>query len=266
MLEIIYASNSISVSIPVAGSPMSAAFSFRSFARMGADRSLAGWVLAISGVISTIAFALVVAVGAMLSGNALAALLGALGALATIVPVLGCLIATRNDRLRARLTSVAARCLRLAQRIVHRPQGDPRELVDATVTRITGLHLRGRGWAFVFSLATMNWVADIACLALALAAVGSPVPWSGLILAWSIGVGAGSFGLTPGGLGLVEAALAAALVAAGVHSPQAVAAVLVYRLISFWLVDAVGWTLYVTTRRRQRPTPPTPASSVDIGR
>jgi uncharacterized membrane protein YbhN (UPF0104 family) len=264
MLGIIYASNSISVSIPIAGSPMGAAFSFRSFARLGADRSLAGWVLAMSGAISTVAFALIVAVGAMLSGNALAAVIGAVGASATVLPIFGCLIAARHDRFRPRLESVGTRCLRLAQRVIHRPQGDPRELIDATITRIAGLHLRGRGWAFVFCLATMNWVADILCLALALMAVGSPVPWSALILAWSVGVGAGSFGLTPGGLGLVEAALAAALMAAGVHSPQAVAAVLLYRLISFWLVDAVGWTLYLATRKQRRSTPPTAPSSVDL--
>jgi uncharacterized membrane protein YbhN (UPF0104 family) len=265
MLGIIYASNSISVSIPIAGSPMGAAFSFRSFAQRGADRSLAGWVLAMSGVISTVAFALIVAVGAMLSGNVLAAVIGALGASATVLPILGCLIAARHDRLRPRLESIGAGCLRLAQRIIRRPRGDPRELIDAAINRIAGLRLRGRGWAFVFWLATVNWVADILCLALALKAVGSPVPWSALILAWSVGVGAGSFGITPGGLGLVEAALAAALVAAGVHSPQAVAAVLVYRLISFWLVDAVGWTLYLATRKQRRPTPRTSASSFDLG-
>jgi uncharacterized protein (TIRG00374 family) len=253
MLQIIYASNSISVSIPIAGSPMSAAFSFRSFARHGADRSLGGWVLAMSGVISTVAFALIVAVGAMLSGNTVAAAVGALGALATVVPVLVGLIALRSERVRARLEVVGARGVRWAQRVLHRPQGDPRALIDATLARVVGLRLRGRGWAFVFFLATINWVADIACLALAIMAVGSPVPWSGLILAWSVGVGAGSFGLTPGGLGLVEAALAGALVAAGVHAPEALAAVLVYRLISFWLVDAVGWTLYVTTRNRGGP-------------
>ncbi len=55
MVTIIYASNAISVSIPIAGSAMSAAFSFRAFARRGADRGLAGWVLAMSGVISTVA-------------------------------------------------------------------------------------------------------------------------------------------------------------------------------------------------------------------
>jgi uncharacterized membrane protein YbhN (UPF0104 family) len=263
MLGIVYASNSISVSIPIAGSPMSAAFSFRSFARRGADRSLAGWVLAVSGVISTVAFALVVAVGAMLSGNAVAAVLGSVAALATVVPILGGLMALRNVGLRTRLESVGAQALRLAQRLTQRPRGDPRMLVEATMARVVELRLRGRSWAFVLFLATMNWVADIACLALAIVAVGSPVPWSRLILAWSVGVGAGSFGITPGGLGLVEAALSAALVAAGVHAPEAVAAVLLYRLISFWLVDAVGWTLYLMTRNSGRLTSPLSGSSID---
>jgi uncharacterized protein (TIRG00374 family) len=250
MVMIIYASNAISISIPIAGYPMSAAFSFRSFARRGADRSLAGWVLTVSGVIATVAFTLVVAVGGMLSGNTAASLVGALGALATVVPLLGCLIALRDERLRARLESVGAWVLRLAQRVMQRPQSEPRELIKATVERITGLRLKGRGWAYLIFLATLNWVANIACLALAIVAVRSPVPWSGLILAWSAGMGAASFGITPGGLGLVEAALVAALVAAGVHVPEAVAAVLVYRLISFWLVDMVGWALYLTARTR----------------
>lgn len=208
----------------------------------------------------------IVAVGAILSGNAVAAAVGALGGLAIVVPVLACLIGLRNDRLRARLESVAARGLRLAQRVIKRPQGDPRELIEASVARIVGLRLRARGWIFVFCLATTNWVANIACLALAIMAVRSPIPWSGLILAWSVGVGAASFGITPGGLGLVEAALAGALVAAGAHTPQAVAAVLVYRLISFWLVDALGWVLYLTTRNRERPLPPASDVSVDLSR
>ena len=260
MVVIVYASNAISVSIPIAGTPMSAAFSFRSFARRGADNSLAGWVLTISGLISTVTLALIVAVGAILSGSALAAVFGALGGLATVVPIVGFLIALRNDRFRIRLQSVAARGLRLAQTVMRRSQGDPGELIEATVKRIAGLRLKVRGWAFVFFMAAVNWMANIACLALAIWAVRSPVPWSGLILAWSVGVGAGSFGITPGGLGLVEAALAGALIAAGVHAPKAVAAVLLYRLISFWLVDALGWTLYLTTRKQGRPAPAAPDS------
>jgi hypothetical protein len=48
------------------------------------------------------------------------------------------------------------------------------------------------------------------------------------------------------------------------RTPQAVAAVLVYRLISFWLVDALGWIFYVRTRKRRRPLLSVSDSSVDL--
>jgi uncharacterized protein (TIRG00374 family) len=63
---------------------------------------------------------------------------------------------------------------------------------------------------------------------------------------------AATLGLTPGGLGVVEAALAAALVAAGTTGHHALAAVLVYRLISFWLVMASGWVVMAALVRASR--------------
>jgi uncharacterized protein (TIRG00374 family) len=65
---------------------------------------------------------------------------------------------------------------------------------------------------------------------------------------------AGSIGLTPGGLGIVEAALSAALVAAGIRGDHALAAVLVYRLISFWLVMVGGWAVMAVLTRNARIT------------
>ena len=76
------------------------------------------------------------------------------------------------------------------------------------------------------------------------------VPWTALVLAWSAGVGAASFNLTPGGLGVVEAALAASLVAAHLPATHAMTSVLVYRMISLWLVASVGWCTYALIRRR----------------
>lgn len=66
-------------------------------------------------------------------------------------------------------------------------------------------------------------------------AVGDP--------ATGVGMTAGSIGLTPGGLGVVEAALSAALVAAGMRGDHALTAVVLYRLISFWLVMIGGWAV-----------------------
>jgi uncharacterized protein (TIRG00374 family) len=64
---------------------------------------------------------------------------------------------------------------------------------------------------------------------------------------------AASVGFTPGGLGVIEVALATALVAAGVARHRAVAAVFLYRLISFWIVVAVGWSMLAVLGRRHDP-------------
>ncbi len=72
-------------------------------------------------------------------------------------------------------------------------------------------------------------------------AVGAGVPWRGLLLAYGAGQLAAILPITPGGLGVVEGSLTVALVTFGGAQDSTVAAVLLYRLISFWLVLPVGW-------------------------
>jgi uncharacterized protein (TIRG00374 family) len=85
-------------------------------------------------------------------------------------------------------------------------------------------------------------------------AVGAAVPWRALLLIYGVATVVGSVGITPGGIGLVEGTLCLGLVRAGVPGDQALAAVLLYRLISFWLVTAVGWLvlLYLRLERTAR--------------
>jgi len=85
----------------------------------------------------------------------------------------------------------------------------------------------------------------------AIAAVGAPVPWGKLVLAWGAGAGASTFSPTPFGLGVVEVALIAALAAAGISSPQAVGAVLLYRIMTFKLAGLI-WIMYLHLRQRGR--------------
>jgi hypothetical protein len=49
---------------------------------------------------------------------------------------------------------------------------------------------------------------------------------------------------------VVEGALAVALMAVGQQRPSALAAVLVYRFISFWMVTAAGWLVYLIGKRQ----------------
>ncbi|NQW73172.1 MAG: flippase-like domain-containing protein, partial [Actinobacteria bacterium] len=54
----------------------------------------------------------------------------------------------------------------------------------------------------------------------------------------------------PGGLGAVEAALSAGLTAAGLDGGVAVSAVLLYRLVTFWLPTLPGyWSFNWLTKR-----------------
>ena len=54
---------------------------------------------------------------------------------------------------------------------------------------------------------------------------------------------------TPGGLGAMEAALVAGFTAIGVDSGIAVAAVLSYRLATYWLPILPGWLCFRTLQR-----------------
>ena len=96
------------------------------------------------------------------------------------------------------------------------------------------------------------WIADCGCLAFAFLAVGSPVPWQGLLLAYCAAQLAVNLPITPGGLGVVEGSLTVALVAFGGGRAPTVAAVLLYRVISFWLPLPTGAGCYVALARGRR--------------
>ena len=104
----------------------------------------------------------------------------------------------------------------------------------------------------VTGLGVVNWLADAAVLVVSIRAAGGPVPWNDLLLVYGSGVAAQSLNITPGGLGVAEGTLSLALVATGLRASQALAAVLLYRLASFWLVALAGWLVLWFLRRRQR--------------
>jgi len=83
--------------------------------------------------------------------------------------------------------------------------------------------------------------AYIACLATCVAAFGTSVPIAKIGFVYLTGSALGSIIPTPGGLGAVEAALTTGLTAAGMPSAVAVSAVLLFRLITFWLPIPIGW-------------------------
>src|SRR6202030_3159327 len=118
--------------------------------------------------------------------------------------------------------------LRLVQRVLHRPEGDPAELVEQVLVRMDSVTPSRSDWALSAALALANWVLDICCLMTCFFAVGAPVPWRGLLLAYGAAQLAVNLPITPGGLGVVEGSLTIALVAYGGSEEATVATVVLY--------------------------------------
>jgi uncharacterized membrane protein YbhN (UPF0104 family) len=93
----------------------------------------------------------------------------------------------------------------------------------------------GIGGAFLVT------AANILCLDASVRAVGGHAALAAIAVVFLTGNALGSAVPTPGGLGAVEAALTAGLTAAGLPGAAAVTAVLIFRLVTFWLPVAIGW-------------------------
>jgi uncharacterized protein (TIRG00374 family) len=59
----------------------------------------------------------------------------------------------------------------------------------------------------------------------------------------------GSIAPTPGGLGAIEAVLAAGLTAIGVPAQEAIPAIFIFRIATFWLPIPAGWLSYTVLQR-----------------
>jgi pimeloyl-ACP methyl ester carboxylesterase/uncharacterized membrane protein YbhN (UPF0104 family) len=251
MLATTYAANALSVSVPVAGPGLATAFTFRRFSRQGADGPLAGWTLLAGGVFSSAAAALIAAGGALASGNILATAVAVPGGVLAVAALAALGAAARWPRLRDALERPAARALRHGARLIRRPIDDSRQSVRAWAERLGSLRLPPSGWITVTGLALANWLTDAAVLAVSIHAAGAAVPWHVLLLVYGSGIAAQSLNITPGGLGVAEGTLALSLVATGLRASQALAAVLLYRLVSFWLVAFAGWLVFLWLRHRR---------------
>ena len=249
MLATAYAANAMSVSVPLAGPGLATGFIFRRFTRQGADVPLAGWSLMAGGVASSAAAALVVVGGGLASGKILVAAVAVPGGVLAVAALAMVAAATRRPRLRGALERPAAWTLRHGSRLLRRDVIDPRQTIRAWAERLGSLHLSPSGWMTVTGLALTNWLADAAVLAVSIRATGAAVPWHDLLLIYGSGIAAQSLNITPGGLGVAEGTLSLALIATGLRASQALAAVLLYRLASFWLVAFAGWLVLLWLRR-----------------
>jgi putative heme transporter len=262
VMMITYAANALSISVPFAGAELAMVFSYRQFRRHGVDAATTGWTLAVSAIFSTSALAFLLAIGAFTGSASLASAAGLAGAVVFIVPGAAVLLALRFEKVRTLLHRVIAWLVGLSRSIFGVPANGVDGL-DGFLDRVASIRMPWLTYAEVFGLAVLNWAADCAALAFSIRAMGLPVPWDNLLLVYGAGAAVGSTGITPGGFALVELALTAALTATGLHRSPALAAVLAYRLVNFWLVLVAGWILMaILAHRRAGPGGSSPAPAV----
>jgi uncharacterized protein (TIRG00374 family) len=253
MMATTFAANALSVSVPVAGPELGAAFSFRRFKEQGADTSLAGWTLLAGGLASWFGAIVVLGAGGVLSGNVVVTGVTILAALLAASIGLAVWVGVGRTRLRLVMTRSAAWGIRCVSRFLSRPVEDPAATVNGWFEGLGSLRPSKAEWGKVGGLGLANWLTDIGVLAVSILALGGAVPWRSLLLIYGLATLIGSLGITPGGLGLVEGTLCLGLVSTGLPAVVALAAVLLYRLVSFWLVMATGWLVLLWLRFERLP-------------
>jgi putative heme transporter len=241
LLSTLYLANAIAVAVPVIGSGMAATYAYHQLRQRRVDATVAKAALVLGGVVSTLAFAVVIVAGALLSGSPPAAASALGSSLACLIILAAALVALRSPAGRSRLQRSATRLLLVAQRVARRPRGDAAGITKTALDRLSRFRLGPVTLGLAFTWALLNSAADACCLIFAIKAVGVPIPWGGVLLAWSAGQGAGSFSPTPGGIGVVEVTMTAALVAAGLPAAYAFAAVLLYRIVAFKGLITLAW-------------------------
>jgi uncharacterized protein (TIRG00374 family) len=249
MTALALAAGAIASSVP-AGPAFSSVYAFRQYRRKGADEAVAGWVLLATLVCAAFALALFSTVGVLVAerqGSSYDLVGVTLGILAVSA------VADAVVWQRRWLARLAVGLLAQVRKVSGHPRREAVEVVDELVERLSSVRLAWTDVVVTVLFALGDWVFDCGCLACGFLAVGAPVPWRGLLLAYGAGQLAANLPITPGGLGLVEGSLTVALVAFGGAELSTVSAVLCYRVVSFWGYLPVGWGSWgITTLKHRR--------------
>jgi uncharacterized protein (TIRG00374 family) len=241
MVRIALASNAMTVSLP-GGAVVAGTWSYGQLRRRGANRVLAGWVVLVAGALGSFALFVLLATGAIMAGGEgpVASLRWLAVALASIPVALALGAAAFHW-----ISPVREVLVRLVHRWEHRPRlGRVVALMRRFVASLRVVQPTPAAWLEAFGLALLNWLLNLGCLITCIYAVGGHPPWRGLLVAYGAAQVLASLPITPGGLGVVEGGLTALLFAYGMPTQTAIAAVLLYRVISFWALVPIGWASY----------------------
>jgi uncharacterized protein (TIRG00374 family) len=264
-VAITYSRSAISLALP-AGSAMSAAYAVQQYRRRGATGATAATVTVLSLAASMTGLLALCAVAfgwPAVAGWWHSASYEAIVAAAVLTSALVTMVSARP---RTPRSAGPDRSRFSADRIERpRPTSALRKFFarlgrEWTAAVTAARSIRPRDGLAAIGWSALNWAADAFCLVAAAQACGLSVGWRTVAAAYLVAQVVRQIPLSPGGLGFVEASLITAL-SMGASPVVATAAVLGYRLVSFWLILPVGLITYLGLRRvpaRASDLPATP--------
>ncbi|CAM2981708.1 YbhN family protein [Mycobacterium intermedium] len=243
-----YAANSLSTTLP-GGPVISATFLLRQQRIWGASTVVASWQLVMSGVLQAVGLALLGLGGALFLGakNNPFSLLFTLGGFVTFL-LLAQAVASRPEL----IEGIGVRILVRLNSIRGKPADTGLAKWRELLMQLESVSLSRRDLSVAFGWSLFNWVADVACLGFAAYAAGGHASVAGLTVSYAAARAVGTIPLMPGGLLVVEAVLVPGLVSAGMSLPNAISAMLIYRLISWLFIAAIGWVVFFFMFRTEK--------------
>ena len=247
-----YAGNALSTTMP-GGPVLSATFVYRQQRLWGASPVVASWQLVMSGALQVVGLALLGLGGAFLLGakNNPFSLLFSLGGFIALL-LLAQAVATRPEL----IDGIGVRVLSWINSARGKPPHTGLQKWRETLMQLESVRLSRRELGEAFSWSLFNWIADVACLAFAAYAAGGRPSLASLTVAYAAARAVGSIPLMPGGLLVVEAVLVPGLVSSGMTLPDAISAMLIYRLVSWIFISAIGWVVFFFMFRTESPLDP----------
>ena len=224
------------------GGAAGAVWAARRLQRFGVPLARAGTAVVLEGMLAMATLAVIVTAGTVaallrghVSGTAVAAAVAV--AVAFFVGGWASVALLQSERVRTSVFSFAAR---LAPSASDRLRQWQDALADLR-RELPGVRqlLPVVGWSAV------NWLAEIAALWTVFAGLGIHMELGILVVGYGVANLVTALPHTPGGLGLVEAGMTGTYVALGTETSIALAGVLAYRLIAFWLPVLFGVPQYL---------------------
>jgi uncharacterized membrane protein YbhN (UPF0104 family) len=240
------------------GTAISLVWAYRQLRARGVARAPTLWVLLMAGALSSFSLFVLVVVGAEIAGatgpvaslRGMAAMLGALPAIGASTAWL----VRRSSALRKATGHLASRLEAASSLAEHLAR-----LWRETWRKLRVVRPGPSRWLGAFALAALNWAFDGAVVVASIAALDGRVPWHGVAVAYGISQIATSLPLAPGGIGVADASLAGLLVAYGLPAPKALAAVVLYRVLTSVVTAGLGGLSWLRVRRDRYPEPPVAA-------